>query len=243
MDDEYLLNILLTNRIENLPVVRNKETPILVGLVTLKDILYRNKYKEISSLDSNHQLIVGAAIGVKDDYLERAKRLVDNGCDIICIDVAHGHHCLCGDAVKKVREMCPNVSIIAGNVCTADGVKYLANCGADCIKVGIGAGSICITRVQTGCGFPQLSAVMECSKQARKSGVTIIADGGHSGKIGSIFKALCAGSSASMLGGMISGTDETPGDVIIKDNKKVKMIRGMAGRISNLRKAIKQVLR
>ncbi len=239
LDDEYLLQILLKNRIENLPVIKNKENPILIGLVTLKDILYRSKYREISCLDKNKRLVVGAAVGVKDDYLLRTQKLIENGCDVICVDVAHGHHELCGNAVKEIRKLYPDISIIAGNVCTADGVKYLSDCGADSIKVGIGPGSICITRVQTGCGCPQLTAVLECSEQARKCGVSVIADGGHSGKIGNIFKALCSGASACMLGGMISGTDETPGEVIVKDNKKVKMIRGMAGRISNLRKTSK----
>lgn len=232
--EEYIINTLLKNKLEKLPIINlNLE---LIGLITLKDLMYRTKNKNIALLDENHRLIVGAAVGVKDDYLERTKSLVNAGCDIICIDVAHGHHELCGNAVKEIKKQFPNLPIIAGNVCTPQGVEYLHSCGADVVKVGIGGGSICITRVQTGCGVPQFDAVIDCATKAKELGITIIADGGHSSKSGNIFKALCAGASASMLGGMLSGTDETPGDVIIKNNKKVKMIRGMAGRLANLKR-------
>jgi IMP dehydrogenase len=232
--EEYIINTLLKNKIEKLPIIDSNLR--VKGLITLKDIMYRTKNKHIALLDNKHRLMVGAAVGVKDDYLERTKELVVAGCDIICIDVAHGHHELCGNAVKEIKKLFPNLPIIAGNVCTPQGVEYLYKCGADVVKVGIGGGSICITRVQTGCGMPQFDAVVNCGIKAKELGITIIADGGHSGKSGNIFKALCGGSSASMLGGMLSGTDETPGDVIVKNNKKVKMIRGMAGRLANLKR-------
>ena len=232
---DLIKNKLINNRIEQTPIIDSDNH--IKGLITLKDMMLRknNHY----NLNSKMQLIVGAAVGVKGDYLERTEELLEAGCDIICIDVAHGHHILCGNAIKEIKKQFPEVEIIAGNVCTAEGVHYLKEMGADCVKVGVGPGSICITRKQTGCGFPQLSAVMECGKEARKLGISIIADGGHSGTIGNIFKALVAGSSASMLGGMISGTKETPGNVFVKGGKQVKMIRGMAGRISNLKKSDK----
>ena len=236
-----IVTFLSKHKIQKLPIVNNKTENKVVGLITLKDMINRtsHEFKDYATLDKNSQLCVGCAIGVNKDYLERAKAVIDAGCNVICIDVAHGHHILCGEAVKKIRELYPDIDIIAGNVCTADGTEYLINCGADCIKVGIGPGSICITRKQTGCGAPQLSSVFECAKVAKKHGKTIIADGGHNGKIGNIFKALCAGSSASMLGGMLSGTLETPGQIYTKMDKKVKQIRGMAGILSNYQKSAK----
>lgn len=233
-----IIEYMSTRKIQKIPILDGDK---IYGLITMKDMLQRNndKFKLKANLDKNSQLIVGAAVGVNKDYIERAKALYLCGCDIICIDVAHGHHSLCGNAVIELKKEIPNIDIIAGNVCTAEGVRYLSECGADCIKVGIGPGSICITRKQTGCGAPQLSAVMECSEEAKKIGKTIIADGGHNGTIGNVFKALCAGANASMLGGMISGTTETPGQIYTKLNKKVKQIRGMAGIMSNYNKSSK----
>ena len=232
-----LIKILTSNKIQKLPIIENGE---LHGLITLKDMIDRSVNSIFKpNLDKNSQLIVGCAIGVNKDYLERAGKVIDAGCDIICIDVAHGHHKLCGDAVRKIKSLHPHTSIIAGNVCTAEGVEYLASCGADCVKVGIGPGGICITRKQTGCGAPQLTSVLKCAKKAKELGITVIADGGHNGCIGNIFKALCCGSSASMLGGMLSGTLETPGQIYTKLDRKVKQIRGMAGIMSNYNKAEK----
>ena len=231
-NEEYIIRVLLNYKIEKLPIADDQGR--LLGLITLKDILYRTKNKHIALLDDKHRLMVGGAVGVKGDYLERTKSLVDAGCDIICVDVAHGHHELCGSAVREIKKLYPTLAVIAGNVCTPEGVEYLYKCGADVVKVGIGGGSICITRVQTGCGYPQFSSVVQCAKKARELGITIIADGGHSGKSGNIFKAICGGACASMLGGMLAGTDETPGEIVIKNHKKMKMIRGMAGRLSNV---------
>ena len=238
MKIQEIIEYMSTKKIQKIPILDEDK---IYGLITMKDMLQRNNdnFKSKANLDKNSQLIVGAAVGVNKDYIERAKALYLCGCDIICIDVAHGHHSLCGNAVIELKKEIPNIDIIAGNVCTAEGVRYLAECGADCIKVGIGPGSICITRKQTGCGAPQLSAVMECSEEAKKIGKTIIADGGHNGTIGNVFKALCAGANASMLGGMISGTTETPGQIYTKLNKKVKQIRGMAGIMSNYNKSSK----
>lgn len=238
MDINDIINLMSENRIQKLPILDNN---VVYGLVTLKDMLDRtnDKFQSKANLDNNSQLVVGCAIGVNKDYLERASKVIEAGCDIICIDVAHGHHSLCGNAIKEMKSKFPNIDVIAGNVCTKEGVKYLYDCGADCIKIGIGPGSICITRKQTGCGAPQLSSVIECSEEAKRLGITTIADGGHNGTIGNIFKALCCGASASMLGGMISGTLETPGQVYTKLNKKVKQIRGMAGILSNYNKSSK----
>lgn len=235
IDERDILKLCINHKIEQIPIISHENN--ILGLMTLKDIIYRNNLETSGfNLDSNKQLIVGAAVGVIGDYLERVRALVDAGVNIICIDIAHGHHSICKHAIEEIREIYPNIDIIAGNVCTKEGVEYLADAGANCIKVGIGPGSICITRTQTGCGRPQLSAILECADMAREKGVTIIADGGHNRKIGNIFKAFCAGSSASMLGGGLSGTTETPGELLLKDNKKVKMIRGMAGIISNYTK-------
>lgn len=238
MKIDDMINLMSKNKIQKLPVLYNEK---VYGLVTLRDMLDRTneKFKATANLDKNSQLVVGCAIGVNKDYLERAEQVIGAGCDIICIDVAHGHHILCGEAVKQIKLKFPHIDVIAGNVCTGEGVEYLANCGADCVKVGVGPGSICITRKQTGCGAPQLSSVIDCSNVAKKMGITIIADGGHGGCIGNIFKALCGGASASMLGGMISGTFETPGQIYTKLDKKVKQIRGMAGIMSNYKKSLK----
>jgi len=239
MSTTDIINLLTKKKIQKLPILN--EAGELQGLITLKDMLDRDVVNQpfTPSLDANSQLIVGCAIGVNKDFMERATRVIAAGCDVICVDVAHGHHKLCGDAVKNLRTTFGTIDIIAGNVCTAEGVEYLAKCGADCVKVGIGPGSICITRKQTGCGAPQLTSVMKCARKAKELGITIIADGGHNGCIGNIFKALCCGSSASMLGGMLSGTLETPGQIYTKLDRKVKQIRGMAGLMANFTKATK----
>lgn len=233
-----IVEILTVNKIQKLPIVNGKK---IYGLVTLKDMLDRSNklFIEKANLDKNSQLVVGAAVGVNKDYIERTKALLEVGCNIICVDVAHGHHKLCGRAIREIKKKFPKAEIIAGNVCTSEGVAYLYNCGADCVKVGVGPGSICTTRKQTGCGAPQFSAVLDCANVARDYGKTIIADGGHNRTIGNIFKALCAGASASMLGGSLSGTLETPGQIYTKMDKKVKQIRGMAGILSNYSKAKK----
>ena len=239
------VSLMVENRIEKLPLI--DENRNITGLMTLKNILYNRRTYTISTIDKTGSLRVGAAVGINKDYLERTEELVKAGCDIIVIDVAHGHHKLVKDAINNIHILLNGLSeltrykpdIIAGNVCTPEGAQFLCECDVDGIKVGVGPGSICTTRIQTGCGFPQFSAVMNCAKVADEYGIPIIADGGHRGKIGNIVKALAIGSSCSMLGGFISGTAETPGSVMVKGNKKVKMIRGMAGRMANLNKSIK----
>lgn len=226
-DAKLLLKICLENGIENLPILDTNNT--LKGLVTLKDLQTKDGYLT----DQKGRLIVGAAVGVTGDYLERTAELVKNGCDLVCVDVAHGHHSLAGEAVRAIKERF-DIEVMAGNVVTAEGVQYLANCGADCIKIGIGPAGVCTTRRQTGNGYPQFSAVLDCAQMARNLGVTVISDGGHCGSIGNLVKALSAGANACMLGNMLSGTTESPGRVFYRENQKYKIIRGMAGTMANL---------
>ena len=245
--DEYLKNLnnhenyqLLIEKMKEfnvnyLPVVNNNTDKKVEGLITLKDLLFYSDKRCNANLDKDGNLIVGAAIGVNGDYLDRAKELIKAKCDVLVLDIAHGHSVLVPPVIKKIKKL-GKIDIIAGNVATAEGVKFLVDAGADGIKVNIGAGSICTTRIVTGCGVPQFTAVLECCQEAKKYGIPIIADGGHCNKIGNMVKALSAGASSCMLGRMLAGTDQSPGKVIVKNGKKVKVIRGMAGYITNLNK-------
>ena len=200
----------------------------------MKYEMNKNKY----SLDNNNKLLVGAAIGIVDDYLERAKALVDAGCNIICIDVANGYNEKVATIIKEIKNLFSNkISIMAGNVCNADGFEFLCNAGADCIRVGIGNGSICSTRLVTGIGSGQFTALQQCREVARKYNVGMISDGGHLGKDGNIAKALVVGSSAMMLGKTLAATDESPGRIINRNNKRVKYYRGMASAMAMVSKA------
>jgi IMP dehydrogenase len=224
--------LLSENRIEKLPLVDSNNT--LKGLITAKDILNITQ-RPHASTDDKGRYLVGAAIGVKEGYLDRATTLVEAGVDALVVDVAHGHSDLAIDTVNTVKEKFPSVDIIAGNVATAEGTKDLIDAGADAIKVGVGPGSICITRVVTGSGVPQLTAIIDCAEEAAKSKIPIIADGGIRTS-GDISKALAAGASSVMVGNLLAGTEESPGKTLMKDNRKVKVIRGMAGYISNMSK-------
>merc|ERR1711871_206533 len=183
------------------------------GLITLKDLLFYSDEKCMANLDKEDNLCVGAAVGVNGDYLERAFALIKAKCDVIVIDIAHGHSILVPKVIKEIKQI-GDIEIIAGNVATKEGVKFLAEAGADAIKVNIGAGSICTTRIVTGCGVPQFSAVLECAEEAKKYNIPIIADGGHCGKIGNMVKALSAGGSCCMLGRMLAGTEQSPGNLL-----------------------------
>ncbi|HOO96489.1 MAG TPA: IMP dehydrogenase [Caldisericia bacterium] len=217
------IKVLHKHRIEKLPVVDSEFN--LKGLITIKDISKSVKYPN-SSKDASGRLIVGAAIGATGDYIERASELVKVEVDALVIDTAHGHSLNVINTVKQIKSMYPNVTIIAGNVATGEAVKMLADAGADVVKVGIGPGSICTTRVIAGIGVPQLSAIMECSEQADKSGIDIIADGGVKYS-GDIVKALAAGASTVMIGSLFAGAKESPGESVLLEGRRYMVYRGM----------------
>lgn len=215
--------ILQEHRIEKLPIVDRDFK--LLGLITIKDI---QKVREhpLSTKDSRGRLRVGAAIGPLRNPVERTAALVDAGVDVIVIDAAHGQSAGVMNAVRAVKSEFPNLPLIAGNVATAEGVRTLAEAGADGIRVGLGAGSICTTRVVSGVGVPQLTAVADCAREAKKYGLPIIADGGIRFS-GDAAKALAAGANSIMVGNMLAGTEEAPGEVILYQGRAYKDYRGM----------------
>ena len=188
----------------------------------------------IRIFDNKGRLRVGAAIGVKGDYLERAQNLLYAGADVLVLDIAHGHSDLAINTIKKIKNEF-DCEIIAGNVATKNAVEDLISAGADAIKAGVGSGSICITRLVTGSGVPQLTAVLDCVEIGEKYNISIISDGGCRNS-GDIVKALAAGASCVMLGGIFAGTDETPGFTLMKNGTKFKMSRGMASISANITK-------
>ena len=206
--------ILHNKRIEKLPVVDDKKH--IVGLITSKDILKMEQYP-YASKDRKGRL-VGAAVGVKGDYLERTEALLEAGADIIVVDIAHGHSENAINTVHMIKKAFPNCELIAGNVATGEGSRDLIKAGVDAVKVGVGSGSICITRVVTGSGVPQLTAVIDSVKVARDHGIPIISDGGIRNS-GDITKALAAGASSVMIGSLFGGTDESPGKTLVKNGK------------------------
>ncbi|MBD5099931.1 MAG: IMP dehydrogenase [Clostridiales bacterium] len=220
---EQAQKILAEGRIEKLPLVDKQFN--LKGLITIKDIEKAIKYPN-SAKDSSGRLLAGAAVGVTADIMDRVSALVESKVDIITIDTAHGHSKGVLECVAKVKAKFPNLPIIAGNVATAEATKALLSSGADVVKVGIGPGSICTTRIIAGIGVPQVTAVMDCAEQADKLGKRIIADGGIKYS-GDIVKALGAGASAVMLGSLFAGTEETPGDIEIFQGRSYKVYRGM----------------
>lgn len=210
-------------KIEKLPIV--DEHNKLVGLITYKDIL-KNRDRPNACKDEYGRLRVGAAVGVTPDILERIEALKTAGVDVVTVDTAHGHSQGVLDAVRRVKEANPDLDIIAGNVATGAGAKALVDAGADAVKVGVGPGSICTTRVVAGVGMPQLSAVIEAAKALEGTGVPIIADGGIKYS-GDVVKALAGGASSVMIGSMLAGTEEAPGEVILLEGRKFKSYRGM----------------
>jgi len=222
---EEAREIMQKTKIEKLPIVDLKDN--LVGLITAKDILKRKEFP-FSSKDSKGRLRVGAAIGVKGDYLERAEKLRDVEVDVLVLDIAHGHSLHALDAIRRIKkDLGREVPLIAGNVATSQGALDLIKAGADSIKVGVGSGSICITRIVTGSGVPQLTAISDCSEAASDEGVTLIADGGIRNS-GDITKALVAGADSVMIGSLLAGTDESPGEIVYRGNYRYKVTRGMA---------------
>jgi IMP dehydrogenase len=227
---EQAKDILHKQRIEMLPVIDEKHR--IVGLITSKDILKMEQYPHASK-DKKGRLLVGAAVGVKGDYLERTEALLEAGADVLVVDIAHGHSENAINTVHMIKKAFPTSELIAGNVATGDGARDLFRAGVDAIKVGVGSGSICITRVVTGSGVPQLTAVLDSVRVARDYDVPVISDGGIRNS-GDITKALAAGSSSVMVGSLFGGTDESPGKTLVKNGKKFKMYRGMASFYASL---------
>lgn len=216
--------ILHKRKLEKLPLV-DKDGK-LRGLITSRDMLSLEEYPNASK-DEKGRLMVGAAIGVKAGYLERAGELHEAGADVLVLDVAHAHSDITLDAVRNIKKSIPKAELIVGNVATKEGTEDLITAGADAVKVGIGSGSICITRIVTGAGVPQLTAIIECTKVADQKSVPIIADGGIRNS-GDITKAIAAGASTVMVGSLLAGTEESPGMTVMREGRKFKLVRGMA---------------
>jgi len=215
--------ILQRHRIEKLLVVDADFN--LKGLITVKDIQKKIEFPNATK-DEHGRLRVGAAIGATGDFLERAQELARGSADVLAIDTAHGHTTRVMDAIRAVKSKLPNMQVVAGNVATADGTRELISLGVDGLKVGIGPGSICTTRVVTGAGVPQITAILECARAAKDTGVPLIADGGIKFS-GDISKALAAGASSVMIGGLFAGTEESPGETILYQGRTFKSYRGM----------------
>ena len=216
-------DILQQHKIEKLPVV--DDAGVLRGLITFKDIQKKKRHPNAAK-DSFGRLLVGAAVGVTPDTDERVDALVEAGVDFVVVDTAHGHSQGVLAMVRRVKERHPGLQVVAGNVATADGTADLIAAGADAVKVGIGPGSICTTRVVAGVGVPQLTAIMRCAEAARPHGVPVIADGGVK-QTGDIPKALAAGADTVMIGGLFAGVEESPGETVLYEGRRYKNYRGM----------------
>jgi len=226
-DAERLLH---KHRIEKLPLV-DKDGKV-AGLVTLKDIMKITQFPKATK-DSKGRLAVGAAVGVRDKEMHRVESVLEAGADCIVVDIAHGDSELEIDMIKNIRRRFPETQIVGGNVATANGTKRLIEAGADAVKVGVGPGSICVTRQVAGSGVPQLTAIIECAEAARASGIPIIADGGIR-LPGDLAKAIAAGAQSVMIGSLLAGTDESPGLVMTRRGHRYKASRGMASREANI---------
>jgi IMP dehydrogenase len=217
------VEILHRNKIEKLPVV--DEEGFLRGLITVKDINKKKKYP-LACKDEMGRLMVGAAVGFTEDIIERAQALVEAGVDVLVLDSAHGHSDGVLRTAEKLKANLPQVQLIGGNVATAEGALDLIESGVDAVKVGVGPGSICTTRVVTGIGVPQFTAVLECSRVAREHGIPVIADGGIRYS-GDLVKALAIGADTVMVGNLLAGTDESPGETVLYEGRSYKIYRGM----------------
>ena len=230
---EEARQLLHKHRIEKLLVVEDGK---LAGLITIKDLLQAER-NPMAVKDPHGRLLVGAAIGPGKDRDERAAVLVEAGVDVVVVDTAHGHHVGVAEAVRHLRKTYPNLQIVAGNVATAEGTKVLIDAGVDAVKVGIGPGSICTTRIVTGVGVPQVTAIADCANEADKHGIPVIGDGGIKFS-GDLAKAIAAGASTVMMGSMFAGTDEAPGDIVLYQGRSYKVYRGM-GSIGAMKKGSK----
>lgn len=220
---EQAKRILQENRIEKLPLV--DERGVLCGLITVKDIQKKQRYPNAST-DSKGRLLVGAAVGVGNDLEARIEGMLARGLDVVEIDTAHGHSAGVIRAVQRIKSAWPNLPVIAGNVVTAEGTQALIEAGADAVKIGVGAGSICTTRIISGAGLPQMTAIYECARAGWKKDIPVIADGGIKYS-GDIVKAIAAGAETVMLGSLMAGLEEAPGEVVLYEGRQYKMYRGM----------------
>ncbi|MFZ5920810.1 MAG: IMP dehydrogenase [Chloroflexota bacterium] len=220
---EEAKNILQKHRIEKLPLV--DENGILKGLITVKDIQKARDYPNAAT-DPQGRLLAGAAVGVGADLETRVELMVKAGVDVVAIDTAHGHSKGVIEAIRRIKTAWPDLPVMAGNVVTAEGTEALIRSGADAVKVGVGAGSICTTRIISGAGMPQVTAIHDCASAARKHGIPLIADGGIKFS-GDIVKAIAAGADAVMLGSLLAGLEESPGEVVLYEGRHFKEYRGM----------------
>jgi IMP dehydrogenase len=221
---------LRNHRLEKLPVFDQEGA--LHGLITAQDIMKIEQWPHATK-DSRGRLRVAAAVGIRPSDLDRAAACVHAGVDALVVDIAHGHSDGALDMVRALKQQFPQIDVVGGNVATAEGVRDMVVAGADAVKVGVGAGSICITRIVTGFGVPQLTAVAECAEAGRALGVPIIADGGIRTS-GDITKALAVGASTVMLGSLLAGTDESPGANVVRGGRRYKIVRGMASLTANI---------
>ena len=233
---EEAKEIIHKHRIEKLPLVDDLNK--VKGLITTKDITNIENYPTASK-DKKGRPLVGAAVGVKGDFMDRTESLLESDTDVIVVDIAHGHSENAVSTIRHIKKAFPNCELIAGNVATAQGVEDLIKAGVDAVKVGVGSGSICITRVVTGSGVPQLTAVMDCAKVGKDHDIPIISDGGTRNS-GDATKALAAGASSVMIGSMLGGTDESPGSLLTKNGKRFKVYRGMASLAASLGRKTKE---
>ncbi len=228
--------ILHKHRIEKLPLVDDSDH--VAGLITSKDITNIENYPNASK-DKKGRPLVGAAVGVKGDFMERTESLLESDVDVIVVDIAHGHSENAVSTVHHIKKAFPECELIAGNVATAQGAEDLIKSGVDAVKVGVGSGSICITRLVTGSGVPQLTAVIDCAKVGKDNDIPLISDGGTRNS-GDATKALAAGASSVMIGSMLGGTDESPGSLLTKNGKRFKVYRGMASLAASLGRRSKE---
>ncbi|HSQ16612.1 MAG TPA: IMP dehydrogenase [Anaerolineales bacterium] len=229
-DLERARQLLHTHRIEKLPLLN--EHGRVIGLVTAQDIIKHEQYP-LATKDSKGRLCVAAAVGVKPGDLMRSEACVAAGADALVVDIAHGHSDHAIRVVRELKQSFPHTEVIAGNVATAVGVQDLVEAGADAVKVGVGSGSICTTRIVTGFGVPQLTALIDCAVAARAADVPLIADGGIRNG-GDLTKALAAGANTAMIGSLLAGTEESPGASVVRDGRRYKIVRGMASLSANI---------
>jgi len=228
--------ILHKHKVEKLPLLDRAGR--LTGLITSKDIMKRRQFPHATK-DSKGRLRVAAAVGVRGDYLERAERLLAAGVDCLVVDIAHGHSGYAIETLKRIKKELGGVEVVAGNVATTKGALDLIKAGADAVKVGVGSGSICVTRVVTGSGVPQLTAILDAARAAQDYGVPIIGDGGVRVP-GDVTKALAAGASTVMIGSLFAGTEESPGPTILRDGVRYKLTRGMASLAATVDRRVRE---